>query len=54
MIILLEPCDFLVEIGACQFVIEMQRDVSQFVEGIKQTFVESRAVDCSNILAEGT
>jgi len=52
--LLLKPGYFLVEVGACQFVVEVESHIRQFLEGVQEAFVEAGAVDCSDVLYQSS
>ena len=52
MVVLLKPSGSLIEISACQFVIEVQRDVRELFKGIEKTLVEARSVHCLDVLGK--
>lgn len=44
VVLLFEPSGLLVEVRTRQLVVEVQRDIGQLFQGVKEAFVETRTV----------
>lgn len=48
--LLFKPSGLLIEVRACQLVVEVQRDIRKLFQGVEEALVEIRTVYCSDVL----